>query len=164
MYHQKAMIMKNPLVFILLTIMFSSCISVNRLSNEAIYHAVVGQDEHIIFNRLGMPTETQRTPDGGKKLIYELHSKGMVSNPNKSKLTFNRSGDMANQDPHLNWKYSTVNTETNDPKYKIYQIDKSFLELFLNNDGQCVSFQQNMTNPQLKHFYERFKKYIPEDQ
>jgi len=59
----------------------------------------------LIYLLLGMPTETQRTPDGGKKLIYELHSKGMVTNPNKSKLTFNYSGDMANQEPHLNWKY-----------------------------------------------------------
>ena len=157
------MIMKNSLILIVLIIMFSSCTSINRLSNEAIYHAVVGQNENIIYNRLGMPTETQRTPDGGKKLIYELHSKGMVSNPNKSKLTFNYSGDMANQAPHLNWKYSTINTKTNDPKYKIYPVDKSFLELFLNKDGKCVRFQQNMTKPQLEQFYKRFKKYIPED-
>ena len=156
--------MKNPLILIVLTIMFSSCTSMNRLSNESIYHAVVGQNENIIFNRLGMPTETKGTPDGGKILTYELRSKGMVSNLNKSKLTFNYSGDMVNQAPHLNWKYSTINTETNDPKYKIYQVDKSFLELSINKDGQCVSFQQNMTKPQLKQFYERLKKYIPKDQ
>ena len=155
--------MKNPMIFIVLTFIFSSCTSINRLSNKAIYQAVVGQNENVIYNRLGMPTETQRTPDGGKKLIYELHSKGMVSNPNKSKLTFNYSGNMANQEPHLNWKYSTINTVTNDPKYKIHQIDKSFLEIFLNKDGECIRFQQNMTKSQLEQFYERFKKYIPED-
>lgn len=155
--------MKNPMILLVLTIMFNSCTSINRLTNKAIFHAVAGQNENDIYSRLGMPTETQRTPDGGKKLIYELHSKGMVSNPNKSKLTFNYLGDMANQEPHLNWKYSTINTETNDPKYKIYNVDKSFLELILNNDGKCVRFQQNMTKSQLEQFYERFKKYIPED-
>jgi hypothetical protein len=157
------MIMKNPLIFIVLTIMFSSCISINRLSNEAIYHAFVGQNENIIYNRLGMPSETLRTSDGGKKMIYELHSKGMATNLNKSKLTFNYSGDMVNQAPHMKWKYSTVNTETNDPKYNIYQVDKSFLELLLNKDGECEGFQQNLTKSQSKQFYERFKKYIPKD-
>jgi hypothetical protein len=82
--------MKNPMIFIVLTFIFSSCTSINRLSNKAIYQAVVGQNENVIYNRLGMSTETQRTPDGGKKLIYELHSKGMVSNPNKSKLYIKR--------------------------------------------------------------------------
>jgi hypothetical protein len=70
---------------------------------------------------------------------------------------------MVNQEPHLNWKYSTINTETNDTKYKIYQVDKSFLEIFLNKDGKCVRFQQDMTKSQLEQFYEKFKKYIPED-
>jgi hypothetical protein len=156
--------MKNPMILIVLTLIFNSCTSINRLSNEAIYHAVIGQNENIIYNRLGMPNETQQTPDGGKKLIYEQHRQEMASNLNKSKLTFNYSGDMANQNPHLNWKYSTINTETNDPKYKIYQVDKSFLWVFLNKDGKCVSFQQNMSKSQLKQFYVRFKKYIPDNQ
>lgn len=143
--------------------MFSSCKSISRLSNEAIYHAVVGQKENIIYNRLGMPTKTQRTPDGGKELIYERHSKGMVSNPNKSKLTFNYSGDMANQEPHLNWKFSSINTDTNAPEYKIYQVETSFLEVFLNNEGQCVGFQHNLTKEQMEMLYEQFKKFIPED-
>ncbi len=153
--------MKNPLILIVLTIMFNACTSINRLSNEAIYHAVVGQYENDIYNRLGMPTETQRTPDGGKKLIYEMHSKGMVSNPNKSKLTFNYSGDMVNQQPHLNWKYSSVNTDSNAPEYKIYQVETSLLEVFINNEGQCIGFQHNMTKEQMERLYKQFKKYIP---
>lgn len=158
------MVMKNPLILIVLTIMVGSCTSINRLSNEAIYHAVAGQNENIIYNRLGMPTEAHRTPDGGKRLIYELYRKGMESNPNKSRLTFNYSGDMANQQPHLNWKYSTINTETNDPEYKIYNVDKSFLELFLNKDGKCVRCQHNLNKSQLEQLYKSFKKYIPKDQ
>ena len=83
-----------------------------------------------------MPKETRRFPEGGKKLINELSSKRIVSNPNKSKLTFHYSGNMANQAPHMNWKY----TESNDPKYKIYPVEKSFLKLYLNKDGQCDIF------------------------
>ena len=37
----------NPLILIGVTFIFSSCASIHRLSNEAIYHAVVGQNEQI---------------------------------------------------------------------------------------------------------------------
>ncbi len=164
MLNQKSRVMKNSIFLLVLIIMVGSCTSINRLNNEAIYHAVVGQNENDIYNRLGIATETQRTPDGGKRLIYELHSKGMVNNPNKSRLTFNYSGDMAHQEPHLNWKYSTINTETNDSKYKIYNVDKSFLELILNKDGKCVRFQHDLNKAQLEQLYKSFKKYITEDQ
>ncbi len=43
--------MKNPVILLALTIMFSSCTSIDKLSNEAIYHAVAGQNENEIYNR-----------------------------------------------------------------------------------------------------------------
>ena len=133
------------------------------MSNEAIHYAIVGQNEKMVYSRLGIPARILPTSDGGKKLIYEFHNRGMVTTPNKSKLTFNYSGDMADQDPHLNWQYSNVNTKTNDDKYAIYQEDTSVLEVFLNKEGQCTRFQHNLSKMQLEPFYERFKKYIPQN-
>lgn len=157
----KALKTSNLLLF--LAILYSSCTSINKMSNEAIHHAIIGQNEMIVHSRLGLPVRTIQTQDGEKKLIYELHSNGMFTTPYKSRLTFNYSGDMANQEPHLNWQYSSINTETNKDKYTIYQEDTSFLEVFLNNEGHCVRFQHNMTRPQLEQFYKRFKQYIPKD-
>jgi len=155
--------MKNSFFLLVLTILFSSCATLNKMSNDAIYHAIVGQDETTVYKRLGMPARTIPTPDGGKKMIYEYQNRGMFTTPNKSRLTFTYSGEMANQEPHLNWKYSSVNTETNAPKYTVYQEDTSLLEVFLNNEGQCVRFQHNMTKRQLEQFYERFNKYTPKN-
>lgn len=71
------------------------------MTNEAIFHAIVGQNEKIVFKRLGIPARIIQTPDDGKKLIYEIQSRGKVSTLNKSKLTFNYLRDMANQEQHL---------------------------------------------------------------
>ena len=133
------------------------------MTSEALYYAIVGQDEITVRNRLGAPTRTVKVSDGGKKLVYEFYSKGAPASMNKSKLTFNYAGDIANQDPHFNWQYSSVNTDANASEYTIYGEEASVLEVFLNNEGQCVRFQQNMTKSQLKQLYEGFKKYIPKN-
>lgn len=132
------------------------------MSNEAIYHAVVGQSEATVRARLGTPLKTIKTADGGEKFIYEYYSKGSPTSLNKSKVTIDYSGDMANNEPHLNWQYSNVDTKTNAPEYATYQMAKSVLEVYLNSEGKCEKFQQNMTKNQLEEIYERFKKYIPE--
>ena len=155
--------MKNTLFLLVLTILFSSCATINKMTNEAIHYAIVGQNEMIVYSRLGLPARTIQTPDGEKKLIYELHSRGMFTTPNKSRTTLTYSGDMGHHDKHLNIHYSSVDTRTNESIYTIYQEDTSFLEVFLNNEGNCVRFQHNMTRPQLEQFYERFKQYIPKD-
>ncbi len=157
----KSTTLKNSLFLILLTILFGACASLNKMTNEALYHAIAGQNEMTVRSRLGTPARTVQVPDGGKKLVYEFYSKGAPASLNKSKLTFSYSGDMADQDPHLKWQYSNVNTKTNAPEYTIYDEDTSVLEVFLNDEGQCVKFQQNMTKVQLEQFYKSFKKYIP---
>ncbi|QGY46879.1 hypothetical protein GM418_25435 [Maribellus comscasis] len=155
--------MKNSLFLIVLTILFNSCTTITKLSNEAIHFAIVGQNEIVVYKRLGVPAKVIQTPDGGRKLIYELHSRGTPATLNKSKLTFNYSGDMGTPEPHLSWKYSSVNTETNSPEYTIYSGDTSVLEVFLNSAGECVRFLHNLNRSQLEQFYESFKKYVPKD-
>lgn len=147
----------------MLTILLGACASLNRMTNEALYHAIVGQNEMTIHNRLGTPTRTIQVPGGGKKLVYEFYSKGPPTSLNKSKLTFDYSGDMVHQEPHLKWKYSSASTKTNASEYTIYEKDTSVLEVFLNNKGQCVRFQHNMNKSQLEQLYKSFKKYIPKD-
>jgi len=133
------------------------------MSNEAIHHAIVGQNEMIVRSRLGFPVRSIQTQDGGKKFIYEMKSKGIFTNPDKSKVTFTYSGDMGHPDQYLNVHYSNVDTRTNEAGYKIYQEDISLLEVFLDDEGNCVGFQHNLTRPHLEQFYKRFKQYIPKD-
>ena len=155
--------MKNSLVLFVLTILFSSCATTNKMSNEAIHYAIVGQNERIVYKRLGVPARTSPNPDGGKILIYEYQSKGMFTTPNKSKITFDYSGDMNDLDPHTNLQFSSVNTETNDPKYTIYETDVSYLKVFLNKQGNCDKIDHNLSKEQLEFYYKRFKQYIPKD-
>lgn len=133
------------------------------MTNEALNHAIVGQNEPTVRDRLGTPARTVQLTDGRKMLIYEYRSKGMFEEPYKSRLTFSYSGDIVDQEPHLNWQYSTINTETNAPEYTTYQKKISVLEVILNDDGRCEGFQQNLTKQQLKQFYNNYKKYITEE-
>lgn len=155
------MVMKTSQCLFILAFLLSSCASITRLSNNAIYHTIVGQTEFTVYERLGPPARTLQTKDGEKKLVYEYHSKGMFTHPNKSKLTFSQSGDMSNQEPRLNWKFSSVDTKTNSPEYTVYQDNTSVLEVYINAEGECVSFQQNLNKQELEQLYQTFSKYVP---
>ena len=132
------------------------------MTNDAIYHAIVVQDEMIVYKRLGMPARITTTPDGGKKMTYEYFSKGMFTTTHKSRVTYstkkNPFGDSEGLIIH-----GGVNTVTNDPKYTIYEKDISFLNVFLDKQGICVRFEQNLQKKQLEMLYEQFKKYVPKD-
>jgi len=47
----------------------------------------------IVFNRLGLPTRTITTSDGGKKLIYKYFTMGMFLTPYKSRVTYRTNKD-----------------------------------------------------------------------
>ncbi|MCK3684177.1 hypothetical protein [Maribellus sp. YY47] len=155
--------MKNLTALFFLLLLLDSCSTTGKLANEAIHHAIVGQNEKIIYNRLGKPARTETSSEGEKILVYEFQSKGMYTTPNKSNLTVDYSGDMGNSAPHLNWQYSRANTQTNSTEYTIYQKDISVLQVFLNKEGNCTRIQHNLTKDQLEYFYGSFSKYIPKD-
>ena len=155
--------MKTSTKLIVLAVLLTACASINKMTNNAIHYAIVGQNEMTVFKRLGVPAKTVATSDGEKKLIYEYYSKGMFTTPYDSRVTYSQKKDAFGNSEGL-IIHGGVNTVTNDPKYTIYEKDVSYLEVFLDKEGKCVRFQQNLQKKQLEMLYEQFKKYIPQDE
>ena len=153
----------KKIAFLLLTIiLFSFCATPGKMANEAIHHALIGQNEKIIYQRLGAPTRTTPATDGKKIMIYEFYSKGMFVTPNKSNITYESGVDPGGN--RQGWTYtSNVNKVTNDPKYTIYQNEISDLKVYLDENGKCINVEHNLSKEQLEMFYAQFKQYIPED-
>lgn len=130
---------------------------------EAFQYALVGQDEMTISSRLGAPIRTIPDSDGGKVMIYEFYSKGMFLTPYKSKVTYNAARNIVGNREGLTFT-SGVNKAANDPQYTIYQKEVSYLKVFLNKQGNCVRFEENLTRDQLETYYGQFKRYVPKGQ
>lgn len=152
--------MRNSLLLLVLTILLCFCASTSKIHNEALHYALVGQNETTIYSRLGAPLRTIPAPEGEKVMIYEFYSKGMFVTPNKSRITYNASRNSIGNPAGLTFK-DGVNTVTNDSKYTVYQKDMSYLKVFLNKEGNCTRFEENLTKDQLEAYYEQFKRYIP---
>lgn len=154
--------MKNLLLFLILTILFISCATSNRMTNKAIHHAIIGQNEKTIYSRLGIPTRTIPSPDQGKIMIYEYYAKGKFTTPYNSSVNYNSDMDLLGNREGFTFT-SVVNTVTNDTKYTIYDTNVSYLKIYLNNQKNCVKFEQNLPREQFEIFYENFKHYLPKD-
>lgn len=94
-------------------------------------------------------------------MIYEHDSKGMFLTPYKSKVTYSARTDISGNREGVAY-HSGVNTMTNDPKYTIYQKNTSVLEVFLDKNGNCVRFGQNLPRELLETYHKRFKHFLPE--
>lgn len=158
----------NKNKFILSTILLflmSSCLTqriTTEMTSNALSYAISGQSEMDIYYRVGAPTSTIPTPDGGKILKYEWQSVGMLPTPNTTRSTTNFNGRVSSPyNPYGGTNFNgTVNTNSSSRSYTPYQ-NTSYLEVFLNKQGKCVNFQYKMPQYQLNQFYERFKSYIP---
>jgi hypothetical protein len=143
-----------------MTVLFTSCATSNKMADEAFRNALVGQNEMSIYSRLGPPKRTITASDGGKIVIYEFYSKDMFLTPYKSKVTYSANKDLLGNRKGLTFT-SGVNTVTNDPKYTIYQKNVSYLKVFLDKQGNCTGFEQNLPQEQLDIYHERFKHFLP---
>jgi hypothetical protein len=155
--------MKNLLLLLALALLLTSCATTNKMTDKEFNHALVGQNETNIYSRLGPPTKTVTSSDGEKIMIYEFYSKGMFLTPYKSKITYNAKKDWTGNRKGFSFS-SGVNTVTNDPRYTIYQKNVSYLKVFLDKQGNCVRFEQDLPPEQLDIYHERFKYFLPKDQ
>jgi outer membrane lipoprotein-sorting protein len=155
--------MKKLLLLLVMTILFTSCSTTNKMTDKEFRHALVGQNEMNIYSKFGPPTKTITVSDGGKVMIYEFYSKGMFLTPNKTRITYNATKDLSGNRKGLTFN-SGVNTVTNDPKYTIYQKSVSYLKVFLDKQGNCFRFEQDLPQEQLDIYHERFKHFPPKDQ
>ena len=152
--------MKNVPILFVLTFLIFGCSSSSKLANNSIYYALVGQNEKTIYKRLGIPSQTESNPDGGKTMVYEFHSTGMFETPYKSNITYRAEAGPDGQ--RKGWTYTTnVNTAANDPKYTIHQTNMSWLKVFLDKEGKCTKVDHNLSKERLEMFYEQFKIYVP---
>lgn len=155
--------MKNFLLLLVMTMLFTFCSTTNKMTDKEFRHALVGQNEMNIYSKFGPPTRTITGSDGGKILIYEFYTKGMYLTPNKSKVTYKANKDFFGNKNGLTFN-SGVNTVTNDPKYTIYQKNVSYLKVFLDKQGNCFRFEQDLPQEQLDIYHERFKHLPSKDQ
>ena len=163
MLHQKLTAMKNILFLLVLTIFLSSCASVDKLATKTIQDAIIGQNEMIVFKRLGTPTGVEHFRDGGKVMIYESISKGMYLTPyKKPSITYNVNRDLTGKMQGLTYT-SNVNTATNDPKYTIYPTYLSYLKVYIDKLGNAIRIEQNLPQEQLEIYHERFKHFLPKN-
>jgi hypothetical protein len=154
--------MKNLRFLVVLTILLNSCASTNKMENESIHNAIIGQNETIVCNRLGMPTRVEHARDGGKVMTYEYYSKGMYLTPNKSAITYNITKNFGGD--RQGWTYtSNVNTATNDPKFTIYPTNVSYLKVYIDKQGNAIRLEQSMPQEQLEIYHERFKHFHSKD-
>jgi hypothetical protein len=151
-------IMKSPHFIIILMLMMFSCSTTNKLYDEVFDNALIGQKEMKIYARLGKPTKTEAVRGGGKVLIYEFDSKGMYLTPYKSAIKYDATVNPSGE--RQGWTYTFGEyTAANDPKYTIYQRKVSFLKVFLNREGTCTRYEQNLPQEQLDIYHERFKHF-----
>lgn len=131
------------------------------MASESFHHALIGQNESAIYSRLGPPTKAITDSFGSKILIYDHYSKGMFLTPNKSKVTYSARTDMSGNREGFTF-HSGVNTVTNKPEYTIYQREVSSLKVFLDKNGSCFRFEQNLPREVLETYHERLKHFPPE--
>ena len=146
--------MRSLLVLLAVSILLTSCATTNKMTDKEFRNALVGQNEMNIYSRLGPPVRTITSSDGGKIMIYEFYTKGMYLTPNKSKVTYKVNKDLFGNRQGLTFN-SGVNTVTNAPQYTIYQNNVSYLMVFLDKQGNCVRFEQDLPQEQLDIFHER---------
>lgn len=154
--------MKNLVLLLVMTMLFTSCSTTNKMTDKEFRQALIGQNEMNIYSRFGPPTRTITGSDGGKIMIYEFYSKGMYLTPYKSKVTYNATKDFLGNRRGLTFN-SGVNTVTNDPQHTIYQKNVSYLKVFLDKQGNCVRFEQDLPQEQLDIYHERFKHFQSKD-
>jgi len=151
--------MKKLPFLLVITILFTFCASSNKMANKAFYHALVGQDEMTVYSRLGAPTNIVTSWDGGKILIYEFYTKGMFVAPELGEPSRN-SWEFTNKKTGAVYDIKTYSIK-NSSGNTSYQIDVNSLIVFLDKQGKCLRFEQDLPREKLEFYFERLKGYIP---
>jgi len=155
--------MKKMIQLIICALLLGACSSLNKMTNEAFYHAVVGQTEKVVYARVGSPSNTYSEPEGEKILVYAIPIKGMYTYANTSKIKIGPQYNVKSGRQNYNVEIDeSVNTSTNAPQYQVYQTNMTYLKIYLDRQGTCTKFEQNLMKPQLEYYYDRLKKYVPE--
>ena len=153
---------KSISALVVICILFSLCNTPKKLANKAFHNALIGQNEMTIYSRIGMPTSTAKTFNGGKILMYEFFSMERFPTVNNFKpedydrgISFTSKSGAFYEIP--------FKPEFKNRKNMTYQEKVTSLMVFLDRHGKCIRFEHNLPKERLEFYYERLKAYIPED-
>ncbi|WP_167608848.1 hypothetical protein [Maribellus sediminis] len=143
---------------LLLLFLLVCCSTTNNLYDETFDNALIGQSEMKIYSRMGQPSRTEPVKGGGKILVYEFDSKGMFLTPYRSAIKYDPSMNAVGEPQGWTFTFGE-HLAANDPQYTIYDTKVSYFKVYLNKEGICTRYEQNMPREQLDIYHERFKYF-----
>ena len=132
--------------------------------NKAFYYGVVGQKEYVVYSRVGQPVTIHETEDGGKVLVYKVPKSVMTGQSKNIKpgiTPFINSKGKREYDIDM---VQISDAMSNAQDYSKYSLNTTALKIYINKNGICSRLEQNLPKLQQEYFYDRLKKYIPEEQ
>lgn len=133
------------------------------MTNKALYYGLVGQKENIIYSRIGMPSETYSSNEEQKVLVYEVSNNVMIGYSKNIKPAITPYIDYKGKRDYDVDIWQMADAQSDATGYAEYSLNTSALKVYIDNDGTCSWFEQNLPMLQQEYFYDRLKKYIPED-
>jgi len=154
--------MKKIIQLTICALLLGACSSLNKMTNEAFYHAVVGQTEKVVYARVGSPSKTYVTEDGGKVLVYEVPEKSFAGYSKNIQPALTRDfDDHGKPDYDVDiWQLTSAASDAN--KYAEYNMNITGMKIYFNKRGICTRVDQSLPKPQAEYYYHRLKKYVPE--
>ena len=152
--------MKHLVFSIIMAVFLTFCSTTDRIYDEQFRNALIGQDEMTIYTRMGTPTRIEHKSGGGKILVYESFSKskGMFLTPNRSAVKYSSNTNLAGEREGWTLTFGE-HTAANDPQFTIYQEKVSALKIYINKNGKCTRYEQNLPQAELDVYHERFKHF-----
>lgn len=155
--------MKNWLLLSVLLFAIAACTSQKKITNKALFHGIVGQKEKIVYSRVGLPTEINTANEGEKVLVYEVSERMMVGYSKSIKPAVTSQFDMDGQRDYDVDVWQIGDALSDAKSNTEYRTNKAFLKVYIDSTGTCTGFEQNLPKLQQEYYYDRLKKYIPEE-
>ena len=154
--------MKKIVLLPVLLFLITACSTQKKMINQAFYYGVMGQKENEVYARVGLPSKSYHTEDGGKVLVYEvpeIRMDGYSKNTEQGVTPrYNEKGKRV-YDADMT---KVVSAQSNAKLFSKYGTHMSNLCIYLDDEGICNRIDQNLPKVQLEYYYDRLKKYIPE--
>lgn len=164
--------MKRILLWTLVSVsvFMHCCISSKRTVTKTLNAAIIGQNELVVFDRLGVPAKTTIYNNGNKVWIYQSGGLQFFSGPNTSWHSSTHSEQLGVRKARTfksTFSDLTIRTPDKTASYtlnddKAYTLNNPFLKVYFNRQGKCIHFEQNMTQEQQEVYHNRLKQYLAE--
>lgn len=155
--------MKKLSLLPLILLFICACSGLKKMTNEAFYYGVVGQKEQNVYTRVGFPSSTYFADDGRKVLVYEIPEiefKGYSKNIEPGIIPFIDYRGKRDYDVDI---VRMTDAGSDARTFANYDSRMTDLKIYIDENGICNQVDHNLSKAQLNYFYDRLKRYIPED-